>query len=75
MTLDTIAILSEKHPNEKWKKIYLWSDGCGSQYKSKSSFYFLDQYPVPIERNFYGSEHGKNMCDAFTGKISTVFKC
>ena len=73
MTLDTIAILSKRHPNEVWKKIYVWSDGCGSQYKSKSSFYFLDQYPVPIERNFYGSEHGKNMCDAFTGKISTQY--
>ena len=73
MTQDSIAILSEMYPNEMWKKMYLWSDGCSAQYKSKTSFYFLDKYTLPIERNFFGSEHGKNECDGFTGTISVKY--
>ena len=74
MTQDCINILSEKYPNEKWEKFYLWSDGCVSQYKGKSSFYFLDKFQVEVERNFFGSEHGKNECDAMTGQISVQYQ-
>ena len=48
----------------------MWSDGSGSQYKGKHSFYYLDKFEVPIERNFFGSEHGKGESDAMTGLIS-----
>ena len=74
MTQDCINILSEKYPNEKWEKFYLWSDGCVSQYKGKSSFYYLDKFKVEVERNFFGSEHGKNECDAMTGHISVQYQ-
>lgn len=73
MTQDCIDILSKMHPNEKWEKMYLWSDGCSSQYKGKNSFYYLDKFKVPVERNFFGSEHGKNECDAITGNISIQY--
>ena len=54
-----------------WKKIYLWSDGCASQYKGKTSFWYLKNFKdINIERNFFGSEHGKNESDAVTGQIS-----
>ena len=74
MTQDCINILSENYPNEKWEKFYLWSDGCASQYKGKSSFYYLDKFEVEVERNFFGSEHGKNECDAMTGQISMQYQ-
>ena len=60
MTKECISILKEKHKEVKWKKFYLWSDGCSRQYKGKHSFFFLDKFDVPVERNFFGSEHGKN---------------
>ena len=61
------------YPNVEVKIFYLWSDGCSSQYKSKTSFYYLKKHTLPIERNFFGSEHGKNRCDAFTRQISTKY--
>ena len=73
-TQDSMDILSERHPDEKWEKFYLWSDGCTSQYKGKSSFFFLDQFDTRVERNFFGSEHGKNRCDSFTGQIKIAYK-
>ena len=74
VTQDSMDILSKRHPEEKWGKFYLWSDGCTSQYKGKSSFFFLDQYNPQVERNFFGSEHGKNRCDSFTGQIKIAYK-
>ena len=70
MTQDGIDILSKLHPNEKFEKIYLWSDGCAAQYKGKKTFFYLDEYSVPVERHYFGSEHGKNECDGITGQIA-----
>ena len=78
MTLDCIKILNEKHPGIEWTKFFIWSDGCAAQYKGKISFYYLDKFPVVVERNFFGSEHGKGPSDAETGlismKLSTAIK-
>ena len=74
MTQDCIDILTELHPNETWNKIYLWSDGCSSQYKGKNSFFYLDKFKVPVERNFFGTEHGKNECDGITGMVKNQYK-
>ena len=52
MTLECISILKEKHPEVEWKKIFLWSDGCAAQYKGKISFYYLNKFPIAVERNF-----------------------
>ena len=71
ITKDCIDILIKKHPTIEWKKVILWSDGCAAQYKGKHSFFFLDKLPIPAERNFFGSEHGKSKSDAETGVIST----
>ena len=48
----------------------IWSDGCAAQYKGKKTFYYLDEYSVPVERHYFGSEHGKNECDGITGQIA-----
>ena len=70
MTLDCIKILKEKHPETEWTKGFLWSDGCASQYKGKNSFFYLDKFPIAVERHFFASEHGKGPSDAETGLIS-----
>ena len=70
MTLDCIKILKEKHSQTNWIKGFLWSDGCSSQYKGKNSFFYLDNFPIAVERNFFASEHGKGPSDAETGLIS-----
>ena len=70
MTKDCIDTLSNMHSNMKWEKIYLWSDGSASQYKGKHSFFYLDKFEVPVECNFYGTEHEKGESDAETGLIS-----
>ena len=70
MTLECISILKEEHPEIEWSKIFLWSDGCAAQYKGKISFYYLNKFPIDVERNFFASEHGKGPSDAETGLIS-----
>ena len=70
MTLDCITTLKDRHPEIKWTKLFIWSDGCASQYKGKHSFYYLDKFPVQVERNYFASEHGKGQSDAETGLIS-----
>ena len=69
-TRDCIEYLKETFPTSQLTKIYIWSDGCSAQYKGKHSFYYLDQLEVDVERNFFGSEHGKGESDAETGLIS-----
>ena len=73
MTKDCINILSKLFPGVQLKKVYVWSDGCASQYKGKTSFFYLDKFEVIIERNFFGSEHGKGESDAETGIISRQY--
>ena len=62
----------------QWHKFYVWSDGCTAQYKGKHSFYYLGKFGVDIERNYFGSEHGKGESDLETAicskKISIAVK-
>ena len=75
ITRDCINHVKEKYPETNWKKAYVWSDGCTQQYKSKTSFYYLKKFhDIDIERNFFGSEHGKNESDGITGEISRKVK-
>ena len=73
ITKDCIEKLLDMFPDTPITKMYLWSDGCASQYKGKTSFFYLDQFEVNIERNFFGSEHGKGESDAETGTISRLY--
>lgn len=58
------------------KKLTIWSDGCGSQYKSKQPFINLagsfGHPDVAMEWNFFGCRHGKNASDGETGVIKTA---
>ncbi|XP_056020048.1 uncharacterized protein LOC125678236 isoform X3 [Ostrea edulis] len=47
-----------------------YSDGCSSQYKSKGPFADLALRQENVNRNYFGSEHGKGECDAEIGVIN-----
>ena len=75
ITIDCIQHLINKFPDTEFKEVIIWSDGCSSQYKGKHSFYYLNKlqtiFPqLKIQRNYFGSEHGKGESDAETGIYS-----
>ncbi|GFS26645.1 (S)-beta-bisabolene synthase [Elysia marginata] len=66
---NVISFLKAKGIN----KVFIFSDGASSQYKSKVPFAFLTKLSkqVDIERCFFGSRHGKNPCDAAGGIVKS----
>ena len=44
-----------------------WTDGCAAQYKSRGPFaditHSMEDLDATLERNFYGSRHGKGASD------------
>ena len=57
-------------PAEGPLKVYIFSDGCAAQYKGRGTFADLTHYALPVQRIYYGSEHGKGEADRETGAIS-----
>ena len=54
-----------------------WSDGCGCQYKSRTplmdiSHAATDLNISAVERNYFGSRHGKNPCDGEGGVVKSA---
>ncbi|GFR68013.1 hypothetical protein ElyMa_005597800 [Elysia marginata] len=54
--------------------LQIFSDRCGSQYKSRLPFYHLTElqaaHPsLKIDRHFFGSGHGKSLCHSCGGTI------
>lgn len=54
-------------PNKK----IVFSDGCSAQYKSKNTFADLAHSEQSVNRNYFGSEHGKGDCDADIGVLNS----
>ena len=55
-----------------FERIVQWTDGCGAQYKCKDAFHdlhSLKKMANRVERNFFGSRHGKNACDGESAVI------
>lgn len=55
-------------------KLYIWSDGCASQYKSRQPFANLaDMFQQDVELNwhYFGSRHGKNASDGESGAVKS----
>jgi hypothetical protein len=52
-----------------------FTDGCGSQYKSKGPFFDISNYERsagwPVQRHFFGSRHGKGPSDGEGGVIKS----
>ena len=56
-------------------KLYVFTDGCGPQYKSKLPFFFLAKDmlgPIEVEKSFFGSRHGKSPCDSCGGVVKSL---
>ena len=51
------------------RKIIEFTDQAPSQYKNKTAFRYMSQSKIPIMKNFFGIRHGKNSCDACTGRV------
>ncbi|WAR04477.1 LOW QUALITY PROTEIN: hypothetical protein MAR_019846, partial [Mya arenaria] len=61
------------HPKkiiEELKKRIIFSDGCSAQYKSKGPFADFANERTEINRNYFGSEHGKSECDVEIGLLN-----
>ncbi|XP_060573349.1 LOW QUALITY PROTEIN: uncharacterized protein LOC132731228 [Ruditapes philippinarum] len=55
---------------EKPKRRIIFSDGCSAQYKSKGPFADIANERIEINRNYFGSEHGKSECDGEIGVLN-----
>ena len=74
VTNDCIEYITQNFPEFQWHKVIIWSDGCAAQYKGKISFWYLNKlkanFPkMEIQRNYFGSEHGKGESDSETGRF------
>lgn len=57
--------------------LHFFSDGAGSQYKSRFTFHDLSelqgQYSeLTLTRHFFGSSHGKSQCDSCGGTVKNA---
>ena len=52
-------------------KVFVYSDGCASQYKGKGTVGDISMMDEPIEWSYFGSDHGKSECD---GEVAVVNK-
>ena len=58
-------------------KFFIFSDGCSAQYKSKLPFVHLTELAknnpdMTIMRLFFGSHHGKSLCDSCGGVVKNL---
>ncbi|KAK7110403.1 hypothetical protein V1264_014286 [Littorina saxatilis] len=57
---------------------FQFTDGAGSQFKSREPFTDLscsaDDFGVPIERSFFGTSHGKGPCDGVGGIVKSAVR-
>lgn len=57
--------------------VHIFSDGCASQYKSAHTFMNLtelqaDNRDLNISRHYFGSNHGKSLCDSCGGTVKNA---
>ena len=62
--------------NIEIEEMVIISDGCASQYKCKTAFMDasngIEDLGVTIQRDYYGSRHGKNRCDGEGGVLKSA---
>ena len=53
------------------KRLIMWSDNCGLQYKSCKVFDAVSKYEnIPVMRNYFCAKHGKAEADGAIGHMS-----
>ena len=61
------------HLNEKKipvKHLVMWSDNCGTQYKSCKVFDAVSKQEIPVMRSYFCARHGKTEADGAIGHLS-----
>ena len=51
------------------RKIIFFSDQAPAQYKNKMTFNYMCQSSYPTMINFFGTQHGKGLCDECAGHV------
>ena len=54
------------------KRIIIFSDNCGQQYKSCKVFKTLSNERIPVLWNYFGASHGKGEDDGAIGRLSMI---
>ena len=52
------------------KRIIMFSDNCGAQYKSCKVFETLSRHKIPVIHHYFGASHGKGEADGAIGRLS-----
>ena len=53
------------------KRVIIWSDNCGTQYKSCKVFDSMSKFKdIPVMYNYFCTKHGKTESDDTTGHLS-----
>ena len=72
--VDTFVDKALSHLKEKGipvKRIIMWSDNCGTQYKSCKVFKSMSKFrDIPVMRNYFCAKHGKAEADGAIGCLS-----
>ena len=72
--VDTFIDKALSHLKEKVipvKRIIMWSDNCGTQYKSCKVFDSMSKFrDIPVMRNYFCAKHGKVEADGAIGHLS-----
>ena len=56
------------------EKLYIFSDNCANQYKSKLPFELLQFFGIPAEHHYFGAGHGKSAADGFVGRLKKMIE-
>ena len=68
------AIAHLKAQGTPIEKLYIFSDNCGVQYKSKLPFELLSEYGIPAEHHYFGAGHGKSAADGAVGRLKKLIE-
>ena len=64
------ALAHLKAKNIPVKRIIMWSDNCGPQYKSCKVFDSVSKQEIPVQRCYFCARHGKAEADGAIGRLS-----
>lgn len=56
----------------KLSLIHEWTDGCANQYKGKVGFADVSNDDKRVQRHFFETSHGKNVCDGVGATLKNV---
>ena len=68
----TMDHLRKKGILHQGSELFIFSDNCAAQYKCRGNFADLSQYQQPVQRIYYGAEHGKGNISMVHNKVKFI---